>query len=82
MFIFASLFGTTPSGRHINKDAELAFICGYRNLANSKLCRGNAMVIVPGFGMYCSIQYIVPKAWADALLILHSWAMREPLQAG
>ena len=24
-----------PSGRHINKDAELAFICGYRNLANS-----------------------------------------------
>ena len=35
MFIFASLFGTTPSGRHINKDAELAFICGYRNLANS-----------------------------------------------
>ena len=62
-------------GRHINKDAELAFIRGYRNLANSKLCRGNAMVIVHNFGIYC---YILPKAWADALLIFHSWAMREP----
>ena len=54
MYIFAPLFGKTPSGRHINKDAELAFICGYRNLANSMLCRDNAMVIVHNFGIYCS----------------------------
>ena len=30
------------------------------------------MVVVPNFGMYCSIQYIVPKAWADALLIFRN----------
>ena len=35
MFIFAPPFGKNPSGRHINKDAEQAFISGYRNLANS-----------------------------------------------
>lgn len=53
MFIFAPPFDKTTSGRHINKDAELAFIHGYRNLANSMLCRDNAMVIVHSFGIYC-----------------------------
>ena len=52
--IFAPPFGKNPSGRHIDKDAEQAFICGYRNLANSMLCRDNAMLFVHNFGIYCT----------------------------